>query len=167
MFDKSSGTLGVTQIAVEVTLSDQTTFCAEIYAKVGIRLQDVLNDERSFIPLLRQDGSVMMAAKSSLFSVTEIDAKKQNDQTDSDQQQTTKQFDPYAVLRIEKTAPISDIKRAYKERIKSVHPDTIAALDLDEDLARTAVRIAQRVNRAYKLIMDQHAQTQSAQQGAA
>ncbi len=166
MFDKSSGTLGVTEIAVEVTLSDQQTFSAKIFAKVGLRLQDVLNDDRAFIPIVRNDGASMMVAKTSLFSVIERSPEEETEKEET-KPQGAKRFDPYAALRVEKSATLAEIKRAYKDRIKSVHPDSIAALDLDEDLAKAAVLVAQRVNRAYKLIMDERAGENEPTRGAA
>jgi hypothetical protein len=62
-------------------------------------------------------------------------------------------FDPYDVLRVARGATADEIRRAYKKRIKAVHPDSIAALDLDEDIARAANLSAQRVNRAYQMLM--------------
>ena len=41
--------------------------------------------------------------------------------------------------------------------MKAVHPDTIASLDLDDDLARAALLAAQKVNYAYKKIMRERA----------
>ncbi|MEM9494629.1 MAG: J domain-containing protein [Pseudomonadota bacterium] len=64
-----------------------------------------------------------------------------------------KYFDPYAALRVDPNASLEEIRNAYKTRIKSVHPDSIARLDLDEDLAKAAVQATQRVNYAYKKIL--------------
>lgn len=64
-----------------------------------------------------------------------------------------KPLDPYQLLRVPRTATLDEIKRAYKQRIKAVHPDTIASLDLDEDIARAVHLTAQRINQAYDRIM--------------
>lgn len=62
-------------------------------------------------------------------------------------------YDPYDVLRVARDATTAEIRRAYKARMKAVHPDTIAALDLDEDLERAALLAAQKVNHAYQQVM--------------
>lgn len=69
------------------------------------------------------------------------------------QQRARRGIDPYEILRIPPTATIEEIKRAYHARIKAVHPDTIARLELDEDIERAANVTAQRVNRAYRTLL--------------
>jgi hypothetical protein len=78
-----------------------------------------------------------------------------------------KRFDPYEILRIAKDAGPEDIRKAYHARMKQVHPDTIAALDLDEDLARAAKVSAQRVNRAYQILMRERHESQKPEESAA
>lgn len=62
-------------------------------------------------------------------------------------------YDPYEILRVPREATLAEIRRAYKARMKAVHPDAIAALDLDEDLERAALLAAQKVNHAYQQLM--------------
>jgi hypothetical protein len=62
-------------------------------------------------------------------------------------------YDPYEILRVPREASLAEIRRAYKARMKAVHPDAIAALDLDEDLEKAALLAAQKVNHAYQQIM--------------
>lgn len=62
-------------------------------------------------------------------------------------------FDAYAMLRVRRGASAEEIKKAYKTRIKAVHPDIIASLDLDEDVVRAMHLTAQRINQAYDRIM--------------
>ncbi len=63
------------------------------------------------------------------------------------------EFDAYAVLKVSPDASLEEIRKAYKSRIKAVHPDSVAALDLDEDLVRAAIATTQRVNFAYHRIL--------------
>ena len=83
-------------------------------------------------------------------------------------------FDPYAMLRVARGSSVEDIKKAYKIRIKAVHPDMIASLDLDEDVVKAMHLTAQRINQAYDRIMrelaraeDQATETPDAEKGAA
>lgn len=78
-----------------------------------------------------------------------------------------RRFDPYEILRVSPEASIEEIRRAYHARIKAVHPDSIAALDLDEDIARAANMSAQRVNRAYKLLVRERQGSQKSAENAA
>lgn len=69
-----------------------------------------------------------------------------------------RRFDPYEILRISKDAGPEEIRRAYHARMKQVHPDAIASLDLGEDLERAANITARRLNRAYEMLMREKAQ---------
>jgi curved DNA-binding protein CbpA len=39
-------------------------------------------------------------------------------------------FDPYKVLGVNKDAPIDDIKKSFKNKIKSAHPDCGGSIDI-------------------------------------
>lgn len=69
-----------------------------------------------------------------------------------------RRFDPHEILRISKDAGPEEIRRAYHARMKQVHPDAIASLDLGEDLERAANITARRLNRAYEMLMREKAQ---------
>lgn len=65
----------------------------------------------------------------------------------------TPEFDAYAILKVSPDANLDEIRSAYKSRIKAVHPDSVAALDLDEELIRAAIQTTQKVNYAYHHIL--------------
>jgi len=65
----------------------------------------------------------------------------------------TPEFDASAILKVPPDANLEEIRAAYKSRIKAVHPDSVAALDLDEELIRAAIHTTQRVNYAYHHIL--------------
>jgi len=62
-------------------------------------------------------------------------------------------FDAYAVLKISPDATLEEVRTAYKSRIKAVHPDTLASLNLDEDMMDAAIQTAKKVNYAYHVIL--------------
>lgn len=161
MFDKQSAAFRHVNCAdVRLTLSGKEPFNAVVYIRLGQRLSDLLNDDRNFIPVRLENGENMMVAKSQINSITEIESVSD---TGSDElaevdaarasRAARKGFDPYAVLRISPEADLNDVRKAYKARMKAVHPDTVASLGLDDDLARAALLAAQKVNYAYKKIM--------------
>lgn len=76
------------------------------------------------------------------------------------------EFDAYAVLKVSPDASIEEIRKAYKSRVKAVHPDSVAALDLDDDLVKAAIQTTQRVNFAYHRILKER-RSASGEDGAA
>ena len=107
----------------------------------------------------------MIIAKTVITSIIESQTKddpvqkqrsSHTDYQNSNSAQTRKSsapFDPYLTLRVSKEASVETVRVAYKDRLKSVHPDMLAALDLDPDLKRAAILSTQKVNRAYQTLM--------------
>jgi hypothetical protein len=135
-----------------------------IFASLGERAQDLLNDERVFIPVRRPSGETVLIAKTQIESLAEQNASREDEeeleQLEEDFTQETireaiskKSFDPYEMLRIQPTASPDEIRAAYKARIKAVHPDALASLGLDDDITKAAILTTQKVNYAYQKIM--------------
>ena len=176
------------QAKVSIQIVEQEPFTGIVFLAIGDRLIDLLNDDRSFIPIKRDDGGMIIVAKSQIASIIEADAtdddvapeesvadseptddladaqveedtapddESENKQSEKEAapERAGRRFDPYATLRVSEDATIEEIRTAYKTRIKAVHPDSIAALGLDEDLARAALHTTQKVNYAYRKIM--------------
>ena len=218
MFQKSSTKYKVEEF-VEITVTGQDPFEAVVFLSIGDRLVDLLNDERSFIPVKRMDNSTVILAKSSILSIVEKDPFANRDQNaeapgsnltphdeefeyeedetvaspdeaaepkedehvhasqDSNTQQNTEDteqsqaeeeprqrkrrrkrrrpddYDAYAILKVSPDASLEEIRKAYKLRIKAVHPDSVAALDLDDELIKAAIQSTQKVNYAYHHIL--------------
>ncbi len=125
---------------------------AHVFNVNGERITDLLNDPRSFIPIRTQSAGVKIVAKTQIVSMLEY-GDDVNSKPAARTVSASKSRNPYAVLRIEEGASIEDIRAAYKARIKSVHPDLIASLNLDEDLSRAALLATQKLNYAYRKIM--------------
>jgi len=181
MFDKAAATRRRNEVQVLITLTGQTPFDATVFLKADERLIDLLNDPRAFIPVRRTDGTTLITAKNNIVSILEVplpaedrpgDEANADDKTREDAgdfetaggeaedgqpratvERPRRPSDPYEVLRVPRDATLDDIRKAYKARIKAVHPDTIAALDLDEDIERAAHVSAQKVNHAYRRIL--------------
>ncbi len=141
---------------------------ATVFASLGERASDVLNDARSFIPVRLASGETMIIAKSQIASITEKDAASQEKNQDKKksklhgedfseapklEEKSVKPFDAYAALRIAPSASDDEIRTAYKARMKAVHPDRLSALGLDEEIAKAALLATQKVNYAYQKIM--------------
>ena len=177
MFDKNNASYRHKNGAdVRVRLTGEEPFNAVAYLSIGQRLTDLLNDERAFIPMRRENGDMLIIAKSQIASIVEAEAAVNPEETQTALPEKTAQprraagrkgFDAYAVLRVAPDSPIEAIRAAYKARIKAVHPDAIAALDLDDDLAKAALLSAQKVNFAYRKIMRERGASETEEDGAA
>ncbi len=149
------------QLSVIMRLTGGEPVEAMVFVALGERLMDLLNDERGFIPAkIKDSGEIIVVAKSQIISIIETKADDGDGKAHSSERAhsdadaaASKVIDPYAVLRVASDATTDDIRAAYKQRIKAVHPDTIASLGLDEDLSRAAVRTTQKLNYAYRKIM--------------
>lgn len=137
---------------------------ATVFASLGERASDLLNDARAFIPVRLSSGETMIVAKTQIASIVEA-AKGKNSGKNSkihgedfsadnkSDDKTMDKFDAYALLRIAPTASDEEIRKAYKARMKAVHPDSLASLGLDEEISKAAVLASQKVNYAYQKIM--------------
>ena len=142
-------------IDVRLTLAGEPALIASVFVLPNERLIDLLNDDRAFIPVRKSTGETMIIAKTQIVSVVETNGEENADGDGgaNGDARSRKAFDPYAALRVSRDASLEEIRAAYKQRIKAVHPDSIAGLELDEDLSRAAVQATQRVNYAYKKIL--------------
>ncbi len=188
MFDKQATLRYKKEARVVVTLAGLEPFDASVFIKVDERLIDLLNDARGFIPVKRADGSTIILAKSNIVSIIEKTAddsdlhqddpdpeaakaeardsegartadKEAREKANNARSRFKRTYDPYEILRISPDATIEEIRKAYKARMKAVHPDTIAALDLDDDIERAAILAAQKVNHAYQKILKDRKET--------
>lgn len=156
---------------VTIRTIGEDAFDGEVFIAIGHRLVDLLNDDRGFIPVRRDDGDMMILAKSHIVSIIEHDVADSDaasdDQIDAEadvEAETSegstnsanpggRKFDPYALLKLDPAASTEEVRAAYKSRIKLIHPDSVAALGLDDDLAEAALRATQKLNYAYQKIM--------------
>ena len=156
MSTKSGNVRHKNQALVKVTLAGQEPFDATVFLAIGDRLIDLLNDDRAFIPVKRSDGDTIIVAKTQIISIVEADAEMEEEApeaADNSSSPQRKKFDPYAMLRIAPDASVDEIRAAYKSRLKAVHPDSIAALGLDDELTKAALQTTQKLNYAYRKIM--------------
>lgn len=105
------------------------------------RVIDTLNDDRSFLPFERPDGSVVMVAKTQIRKLTPMEAVGH-----------AQSHDPYALLGIEPSASDHEIQEAYHRAVSAVHPDRVHSLGLPMDFLEMATRRAALLNDAYRKI---------------
>ncbi len=161
MFEKSTiSTRPKQEASVRLSLVDGSTVEGVVFLKNDERLIDLLNDHRSFFPLRRLEGDTVIVAKSGVVSMVEnplplYDTPLTDKLADDTKERLSarKVFDPYTTLKVEREASLVEIRAAYKARMKAVHPDALASLDIDDDIRKAAHAMAQRVNFAYQRIL--------------
>lgn len=161
MFEKSTiSTRPKQEASVRLSLVDGSTVEGVVFLKNEERLIDLLNDHRAFFPLRRLEGDTVIVAKSGVVSMVEnplpICETPPADRIaeEPDAKLTVRRaFNPYTTLKVEPEASLAEIRAAYKARMKAVHPDALASLDLDEDIRKAAHAATQRVNYAYQKIL--------------
>ncbi|WP_031552340.1 J domain-containing protein [Parvularcula oceani] len=141
MFEKTTIRHSKKRLMVRLCLNGGREVEGEVFVAPEERLVDLLNDARAFVPLETAEGEVMSVAKTAIESAQLI------------QEAPSEARDPYALLRIERTAPDDEIRRAWMNRLKACHPDRLAALNLDEEVVYAARKTAQRINAAYDEVM--------------
>lgn len=150
MFEKTEMRRTKAKIMVRLCLTDGAVVEGDIFVLNGQRLQDLLNDDRAFLPVDEGDGIVTMVAKTTIARASAIGEAKPID------------GDPYSVLRIEKTASSQEVREAWMKRLKSAHPDRLAALQLDREILEAARKASQRINAAYDAIVQERRTQQQA-----
>lgn len=154
MFDRASGSFRhKNETPVQLRLAGQEAIDAVLFTVNGERLSDVLNDPRSFIPVRTTNGEVLIVAKTQIASIVEAKTDKSEEKTVNAVDNKSNSFDPYQTLRVSPEASLDEVRSAYRARIKAVHPDTVASLDLNEDLSKAASQATQKIIYAYRKIM--------------
>ncbi|GAB2177292.1 J domain-containing protein [Dongia sp. agr-C8] len=127
--------------AVEVELDDGKVQTLFVFVAPDMRVIDMLNDERMFIPFETTDGTIVIYKKHAIKRLTELFAAER-----------TATKDPYDIIDVSAKASDKEVHDAYRRAIASVHPDHIQALGLPQDFVELATRRAMAVNDAYDRI---------------
>ena len=161
------------EINIKLVMSNSDKpVAATMFTSLGERASDLLNDSRAFLPVRLGSGETIIVAKTQIASIMENEGGEESAKSKLHgedfsgepklQDKALKTFDAYATLRVTPAASNDEIRTAYKARMKAVHPDRLASLDLDEEIAKAAVLATQKVNYAYQKIMrDRGAQPQT------
>lgn len=131
------------KVAVEIELNDGTVMMGSMFLGNTQRLSDLLNDDRAFLPFENSEGMVVSLRKAVIMRVTELAQRVPLHPDNS----------PYAILGITETASDDDVKRAYHERVREVHPDKWSGSGLPEEAIAAVNKKTARINDAYHRIL--------------
>jgi hypothetical protein len=143
MYD-SGHKLSKVDIEVEVQLDDGSRFLGVLSLGQGQRVSDLMNDERNFIPIQLQGGSVVIQRKSAIAKVAPLD--QQLDQTDA--------RDPYDVLGVPHSVSDDELKKFYHGLCSENHPDRVQSSGLSPHFVEMANSRMIRINDAYQRILE-------------
>ncbi len=127
--------------AVEVELEDGKIWTVFVFVAPGIRVIDVLNDERAFIPFETTESTIVIYKKTAIRRVTELFAAER-----------AATRDPYDIIDVSAMASDKELHEAYRRAIASVHPDHIQSLGLPQEFIELATKRAMAINDAYDRI---------------
>lgn len=132
------------EIEVEVQLDDGSRFLGILALSQGQRVSDLMNDERTFIPVQLPGGSVVIQRKSAIAKVAPLD--QQVDQTEA--------RDPYDVLGVPHSVSDEELKKFYHSLCAENHPDRVQSSGLSPHFVEMANSRMIRINDAYQRILE-------------
>ncbi len=141
MFEKTQIRPQKSKLLVRFCLNAGENVEGDVFLARGERLTDLLNDERNFVPIDVGNGRVDMVAKAAIASVHSLGEAQ------------PVSGDPYQLLRVNPEASDEEVRAAWMKRLKSCHPDRLAALNLDQEILNAARSVSQQINAAYDQIM--------------
>ena len=124
-----------------------------VFLAYGQRLSDLLNDDRSFLPLETENGEVRVISKRSIMEVEVLDAASSGGSAGPTneivQLISGSAFD---ILGVSQEADDSEIRLRYLALKDSISVDVIEKVSGNKDLAQAAAQLRSRYDAAYDSI---------------
>ena len=140
---ESGQNLSKIDVEVQVQLDDGSQFLGVLSLGQGQRVSDLMNDERSFIPIQLQGGSVVIQRKSAIAKVAPLDQHVDQD----------KISDPYEILGVPRNVSDEELKKFYHNLCAENHPDRVQSSGLSPHFVEMANSRMIRINDAYQRIL--------------
>ena len=143
------------RIDVEVELEDGTVLEGALFVTAQGRLQDLLNDERHFLPFTSADSAIMFLGKSAISRVVLRDGAANGAGRDEESRRQAASagiVDPFALLGVSAASTPEVLREAYRRMCREFHPDRIQALGLPKEFVEFATRRMADINAAYDRI---------------
>ncbi len=137
---------------VAMTLKDGSSVNVSVKLTMTNRIADVLNGADQFLDIVTAEGGQMFVAKSDVRNVRLLDVPKANQLNLQRRSSDRAAFDPYAVLKLPRSATPDDVKAAYHKLTRLYHPDRIGALEVPDEMLEYARAMQVRINLAYEQI---------------
>lgn len=151
MFESASRSGNVARALVALTLSDGSVVNVSVKLPLSNKIGDVLNGTDQFLDVMSSDGEQTFLSKAQVRQVKLLDVPKAT-LNFSRRASDRASFDPYAVLKLDRTASAEEIKHAYHTMARLYHPDRLSAYDLPKEMQDYARAMQVRINLAYEQI---------------
>lgn len=137
------------EIPVSVTLDDGTRLKGYIRARLGRKLNEILNGNERFLDFVDTQGTNSYLACNSLKKIIELEAIAEEELMEDDIFDRLKKMAPHEILEVPQNAKMSDVHIAYHKKLKQYHPDRFSQVDLPEEIGAYLLLMTQKINAAY------------------
>ena len=135
----NSRTLPKTTVGVEISLTDGSTLHGKLFVQHQGRLADVLNDDRSFLPVETMEGALLAVAKTAIKQVL----------LPTPDAGPYRGSNPCLILGVREGASLEELKAAYHQLCLVNHPDRIKGFGLGAEYQELGTKHMARINNAY------------------
>jgi DnaJ-domain-containing protein 1 len=130
------------QIEVRVELDNGTRLLGFLFVKPTQRLSELLNDQRSFLPMQTLDGLIVQLAKSTIAKVVQLDQTAEAESI----------TDPYDILGVSPRVSDQKLKESYHALCTEYHPDKLLSLGVAPEFIDLANSRITRIIDAYRRV---------------
>ncbi len=130
------------KIEVRVELDDGMRLLGFLFVKPMQRLSDLLNDQRSFVPMQTMDGLIVQLAKSTIAKVVQLDQKAE----------AAAITDPYDILGVSPRVSDEKLKKSYHALCTEYHPDKLLSVGVAPEFIDLANSRITRIIDAYRRV---------------
>ncbi len=130
------------KIEVQVELDNGTRLLGFLFVNPTQRLSDLLNDQRSFLPMQTADGLIVQLAKSTIAKVVQLDQKAEAEAI----------TDPYDILGVSPRVSDEKLKESYHALCNGYHPDKLVSVGVAPEFIDLANSRITRIIDAYRRV---------------
>ncbi len=130
------------KIEVQVELDNGARLLGFLFIKQMQRLSDLLNDQRSFLPMQTGDGLIVQIAKSTIAKVVQLDQKAE----------AAAIADPYDILGVSPRVSDEKLKESYHALCTAYHPDKLLSVGVADEFIDLANSRITRIIDAYRRV---------------
>jgi DnaJ-domain-containing protein 1 len=143
--DGSDPRVQMSRLAIEMEIDGGQRMHGSVFVGSQLRLPDLLNDDRAFLPFETSEGLIKILRKSTIRSVTPLNQVTLPMTTS----------DPYEILGVAPSISDDDLRNVYHRKVQETHPDKLLSMGLPPEFVQLANDKVARINDAYDRIKEQ------------
>jgi DnaJ domain len=146
------------KIQVRMVMASGETVIGSLFASLAGTLRETLNNPDKFMEVEKADGSSIFLAKDSVQSASVL----ANPKADQLKRRRADDINPYEELGLKPGATQAEIRTAYRNKVRSYHPDRLASVEVPREVAEYMSAMFIRVTTAYHELVDGKAELEPA-----